>query len=125
MDLQAIFSDQSPEYMRREGERIFLCLRTLKGQADRCVLMAGGRRRAMKKIRSGGVFDYYEGSLPAAEGPLYYYFRITLSPDPSASAFLCRRIRTDPHLLPAGFPPDPSATASGACGRKQQAACCN
>ena len=77
MDLQAIFSDQSPEYMRREGERIFLRLRTLKGEADRCVLMAGGRRRAMKKIRSDLVFDYFEGSLPASTGPFHYYFRIT------------------------------------------------
>ncbi len=77
MDLQAIFSDQSPEYMRREGERIFLRLRTLKGEADRCVLMAGGRRRAMKKIRSDLVFDYFEGSAPASTGPFHYYFRIT------------------------------------------------
>ena len=50
MDLQALFSDQSPEYMRREGERIFLRLRTLKGEADRCVLMAGGRRRAQDRL---------------------------------------------------------------------------
>lgn len=76
MDLQALFSDQSPEYMRREGDRIFLRLRTMKGEADRCLLMAAGRKRAMKKIRSDQAFDYYEGSVPAGKGPFYYYFKI-------------------------------------------------
>ena len=76
MDIKALFSDQSPEYMRREGDRIFLCLRVLKDQAKACVLMAAGRQRAMKKIRSDGAFDYFEGSVPADRGPLYYYFRI-------------------------------------------------
>ena len=77
MDLQALFSDQSPEYMRREGDRIFLRLRALKGEVQTCSLMAGGRKRAMKKILSDQVFDYFEGSAPADRGPFHYYFRIT------------------------------------------------
>ena len=76
MDTEALFSDQSPEYMQIGEKEVRIRLRTGRGDAVSCALTALGRTRPMKKTGSEGAFDYYEGRLPRTGGPLRYCFRI-------------------------------------------------
>ena len=76
MDKEALFADQSPAFMKRQGGEICLRLRIRKGEALSCFVRALGKSRPMRPAGSDQVFDYYEGRIPASASPIRYYFRI-------------------------------------------------
>ncbi|MCL2704507.1 MAG: glycoside hydrolase family 13 protein [Defluviitaleaceae bacterium] len=72
LDFEAVFSDESPDYLSKDKIKI----RLRKGQRAACWLcVSGSKPSLMEKAATAGYFDFYEAGIPA-DAPLSYYFII-------------------------------------------------
>lgn len=81
LDRQALFCDETSEYRIPPepdyNERVTIRFRTARDNADQVYLICGTTETKMKKRKSEGEFDYYEGIICLREDAIHYYFEIS------------------------------------------------
>jgi alpha-glucosidase len=81
MNIEAVFSDETENYVRpftsNPGDTVYLRLRVARSNVSRAFLrLEGSPPSEMTIAESDELFDYFEGSLIASDNQMRYYFAL-------------------------------------------------